>query len=364
MSRKRTTNKGLPRRVYLKNGAYRFLSPVPIRDPRDGILKQWIHLAYKAEGESVMFAALSVLLDDKAVLQNGMPYLVSEFRASKLARYSKEVQSQYRQYLTVIAHVFEDFDVVQVTTKLCADFIRASFRDKHNTARKYAGLMYKLFKFAISELGLREDNPIAQLDLSDYAAKRRTILPTHAQITEIRAASLVGADGRPTSSGRVFCCLVDMSYLCWQRAIDIRTLKESQIDGDYIRFEPSKTLKSSGKKVDIFITPQIREVINRAQAIKKEKELVNPYLFPTRKKLPYTGQGLSSMWDRALERTNITDNIVFKDLRALGATDAAKAGEKMADIQMRLAHTSSKTSEIYIKESVPGTSHLESQLPW
>ncbi|PUA18941.1 hypothetical protein [Glaciimonas sp. PCH181] len=117
--------------------------------------------------------------------------------------------------------------MVLVTTKSCADFIRASFKDKPNTARKYGGLMHKLFKFAISELGLREDNPITQLDLSDYAVKRRTILPTHTQIAAIRAASLIGAKMPPISSGPTFCCLVDMSYLCWQRAIDIRTLKET-----------------------------------------------------------------------------------------------------------------------------------------
>jgi integrase len=154
------------------------------------------------------------------------------------------------------------------------------------------------------------------------------------------------------------------SYLCWQRAVDIRTLKEAQIDGDYMRFQPSKTIKTSGRTVDIFITPQIRDVIDRAKAIKKKNKTISPYLFPTRNNLPYSGQGLSSMWDRALHRAKITDNIVFKDLRALGATDAAKAGEKMADIQTRLAHTSSKTSEIYIKESVPDTSNMSSKLPW
>lgn len=33
------------------------------------------------------------------------------------------------------------------------------------------------------------------------------------------------------------------------------------------------------------------------------------------------------MWDRARERAGITDSVGFKDLRALGATDALKAGE-------------------------------------
>jgi hypothetical protein len=45
MSRQRTKDKGLPRRVYKKNGAWRYLSTEKMRDPRDGKLKNWHHLA-------------------------------------------------------------------------------------------------------------------------------------------------------------------------------------------------------------------------------------------------------------------------------------------------------------------------------
>lgn len=182
----------------------------------------------------------------------------------------------------------------------------------------------------------------------------------------------------PTPSGPMFGCLVDAAYLLWQRAIDVRVLKESQIDGGlggYIRFQPSKTKKSSGKSVDILITPAIFEVIERARAIKKEykvfgQPLITPYLFPTRKGTPYGKSGLFSMWDRARDRIGIDkdsppeERIQFKDLRALGATDAAKAGEKLEAIQDRLVHTSKKTSEIYIKEAVPNKSKINLSVPW
>lgn len=52
-----------------------------------------------------------------------------------------------------------------------------------------------------------------------------------------------------------------------------------------------------------------------------------------------------------------------RDLRALGATDPAKAGKKLEKIQARLTHTSSKTSEIYIKEAFPDVSELDLPLP-
>ncbi|MGX9696338.1 hypothetical protein ACWYXK_05055 [Janthinobacterium lividum] len=49
----------------------------------------------------------------------------------------------------------------------------------------------------------------------------------------------------------MFACTIDMSYLLWARSIDIRTLKESQIEDGWIRIKPSKTQKTSGKAVDI-----------------------------------------------------------------------------------------------------------------
>lgn len=56
--------------------------------------------------------------------------------------------------------------------------------------------------------------------------------------------------------------------------------------------------------------------------------------------------------------------MTFKDLRSLGATNAARAGQQLKDIQKRLLHTSSKTSEIYIKEAIPEVSAIDMKLPW
>lgn len=74
--------------------------------------------------------------------------------------------------------------------------------------------------------------------------------------------------------------------------------------------------------------------------------------------------GLNTMWVRPRDRAGITDPIWFKNLRALGATDAARAGRQMHDIQKRLVHTTLKTSEIYIKEAIRDISAIDINLPW
>lgn len=373
MNRKRQSNRGLPARVYIKDGAYKFLAPEKIRDPADGKLKFWVRLAGVEEGEAAMLSALAALKSDKLGTEGTMVHLCAEFKAKKLGKYTQQTQDQYSQYLDVIANDFEAFSVAQVTTKTCADFLRNNFADKPNTARKYSAMLGKLFRYAIGTLGLRQDNPMDQIDLEEFEVGRREVLATHDQVAAVRAAGMTGADGKPTQSGPMFACIIDMTYLLWARAIDIRTLKEAQVEEGWIRIKPSKTKKSSGKAVDILVTPEIQDVIDRARALKKAKQMISPYLFPTRKGTPYAKTGLISMWDRAYDRVaeaakkdgrELGEKITFKDLRSLGATDAAKQGRQIAEIQNRLVHTSSKTSEIYIKDVVPTTSEIDMKLPW
>lgn len=389
MNRSRKTGKGLPRRVYIKHGAYYFVPTEPMLDPKDGKMKRWIPLAKVEEGEAAMLLALGTLIQDAALNVESMRYVCAEFKKHKLKRYTDETRATYGRYLDTIGDAFADFSARQVTTKSWAEFLRFHFSDRPNTAQKITALARKLFKFVISELGLREDNPIDQIELEDYETERRLILPTHEQVQAIRRAGMMSkvrkdtGKALPTASGPMFACLVDAAYLLWARAVDVRTLKESQIDGElggYIRLQPSKTLKTSGKSVDILITPAIWDVIQRARAIKegykREREKVDQvtpiyaYLFPTRKGTPYSKSGLFSMWDRARDRLGIDkdsppeERIQFRDLRALGATDAAKAGKKMDEIQARLTHTSSKTSEIYIKEAIAQVSDMNLPLPW
>ena len=382
MPRKRKNGAGLPKRVYAKHGAYYFVPREPMLDPREPASKDkksWLFLCRVDEGDAVLYTALGKLLDDKRLISGSMPAACADFKANKLGEYTDETKEAYERYLDVIATVFEDFHAAQVTTKDCADFLRAKYKGKNNTARKIAALLGKLFRFIIGELGLRQDNPIDQLDLGAYKTQRRTKLPTHEQIAAIRAGGMESTPREDTgavyatASGPMFACIIDMSYLLWARAIDIRTLKEAQIiksvvDGHlrdvHIRIKPSKTEKTSGKMVDIAITPQIAAVIERARAIKREYEVISPYLFSTQEGGAYSKSGLSSMWRRAKSRAGITDDVTFKDIRALGATDAARAGEDRKDIQTRLAHTSGKTTDIYIKESIADVSEIASTLPW
>ena len=375
MTRTRKTNLDLPRRVYLKNGAWKYQSPVKLHDPADGEMKFWIKLATVDQGKSAMLAAWAKLVGNKALDLGTVPHLCADYAAHRLEDYSKETKTTYRQYLSRIADDFEEFQVADVTTKHWSEFLRNNYKGKANTAKKITAVAANVFRYAISELGLRSDNPIDQIDLKSYKTKRREVLPTHDQVAAVRAAGLIGLDGRRTRSGPMLACLIDISYLLWQRAMDTRTLMESQIElaggqlvGGHIRLKPTKTAKTSGLALRIEITAEIAEVIERARAFKRQHGIVSGYLFPASAGRaagkPYTRTGLFSMWDRARERAKVAGEIQFKDLRALGATDAARQGESKGAIKDRLVHTSEGTTDIYIKDAVPALSKIDLPLPW
>jgi hypothetical protein len=163
----------------------------------------------------------------------------------------------------------------------------------------------------------------------------------------------------------MFGCLVDLAYLLWQRAIDIRELREAPISKSFISIRPGKTSKTSGKAVDIVITPAIEEVIHRARRIKRERDIVSVYLSTYRNGTCYDKSGLKSMWNRAKKRAGFGDvDMTFRDLRALAVTDVGKAGKSKDELNVRMARTTTDTTEIYIREVVPESSDIDPPLPW
>lgn len=108
---------------------------------------------------------LAALLGSPQLAEGSLPHACVEFKENKLGNDGKDTQDAYRRYLDVIADEFEEFRASQMTTKNCAGFLRDNFKNTPNTAKKYAALMGRLFKFITGELGLRQDKPIDQLDM-------------------------------------------------------------------------------------------------------------------------------------------------------------------------------------------------------
>ncbi|WP_081463671.1 tyrosine-type recombinase/integrase [Candidatus Glomeribacter gigasporarum] len=180
--------------------------------------------------------------------------------------------------------------------------------------------------------------------LPDPKARDRYI--TDAEYHRIRDALLIGADGRPTSSGAMVQCYIDLCYLLYQRTTEVRLLRWDQIEADGIYFKPTKTEASSGAKVRIPITAALQQVLERARQLGPIKSL---YVIHTRNGCPYTSHGMSSAWRRACARAGIED-VTLKDIRAKALTDAKRLGYSIEQLRVGAAHTDTQTTRHYIKQ--------------
>lgn len=338
------------KRVYKKHGSYYFVD----------VTHKWHRLCHVSEGEAVMAKKYSELCDEDLPT---MPRLITDWKARRLNRFSWETQKEYGRMADNVAKCFEGFRVSEVRPTNIMNFLDQNFADHANTAKKHHVILGKLFKYAMMR-GWRDDNPCEGLDLSDFATHRRSVLITHEAIEKIRNAALTGKDGEPFDWGHSFVALIDLSYLLWQRQKDIRELTDFQFQGDKLVMTPSKTLKY-GSQVEIVITTDIRQVVVRAQDARRNRGIKQcAHLFPNLQGKPYTKSGINDFWTTCRRIAGVDTRFMFKDIRALAATDAKRAGATDLELQNRLVHTSAKTSEIYVKERLPKESALHTTLPW
>jgi hypothetical protein len=153
MNRQRRHNRGLPSRMVLNHGAYYFLEPAGWRK------NKWIPLG-KDYPEALKKYA--VLLAGSQRREGTMGDLIARWKADELPRYAVKTRAEYARMTTQIGDAFQEFDAEQVRGKDVADFVR-QWKDKPNTANKYKAVLSLLFSYAVSVLGLRQDNPCREV---------------------------------------------------------------------------------------------------------------------------------------------------------------------------------------------------------
>ncbi len=83
-------------------------------------------------------------------------------------------------------------------------------------------------------------------------------------LNAVRAAIVTGADYKK-SSPRSILCLIDLAYQTAQRIGDPLALNWQNVSDEGISFHPSKTVNSSGVRLLIEMTPDLRETLDRAR---------------------------------------------------------------------------------------------------
>lgn len=145
---------------------------------------------------------------------------------------------------------------------------------------------------------------------------------------------------------------IRLKLLTGLRRGDLLRLTSADLQEDGIHVTPSKTQGSTGKRLIIEWSPELRDAIAAAKAVRPVD--IAPWLFCTRKGAGYfneakgTASGWDSMWQRFMERilveTNVKERFTEHDLRAKCASDA----ESLEHARALLAHADSQlTQRVY-----------------
>lgn len=341
MGRPRKHDTGLPAYVRIVNGSYHYRGR---------------KLCRVDEGESRMYEALA---ERKALPSSVMvPAAVANFkRDPTFTKLTPGVRKEHARLLGIFAADFADWRVDQVEATDLKRNIKHHYPDHPAAASHYKSRLSTFFRWCITDEGLIKINPCGSIQLQKPRARKTPWTP--ALFWAVRDKLLP-----------MYQCYHDLSYLLYQRTTDVRRLRLEQLRDDIIRFEPSKTLRSSGVAVDIPITPAIREVLNRAAALRKEiakkKGSIGPFVIVSRTNTAFTRSGINSAYRRADESLHGKEAMAHlnpKALRPFAATEAKRLGATMEQLKDGLAHTTIATTEGYIQAHEVPVSEVIMRLP-
>ncbi|CAG9172415.1 hypothetical protein LMG23992_02225 [Cupriavidus laharis] len=369
--RRRKKPDGLPVRVYTKNGSYYWVRK------GDG---KWIPLGRVKDGEARM---LERLAQEKRKVEamhtkGNMPGFVAEYIEKHEGKYAESYRVEWKRRGEDVRAAFHAFDIEQVDTAAIMDFLEDNWANRAAMKRAMKAWLSPFFTWAVQRRHVTV-NPCREVVVKK--PRGRDVYIPHEHFLRIRAAlasytyekTLPGGEVKvvvaKVPTGPEMQVFVDLCYLTCQRSTEIRQLRWSQIDerAGVIRFKPSKTEKSTGQAVDCPITPEIAEVLRRAQTLRggvsaqiAQDDLVVVDSHGKAK----TAAACREAWDGALVRAGLEKmDYVVKDIRAKALTDAEAAGYKMDALQVVGAHANLATTAKYIKQRKVPVSVVRLQLP-
>ena len=306
---RREENRGLPARWRFKHGAYYYRVPVGLEELWEGKkeyrLGKTLNEAYR-----VWATRLDIFANAKTM-------------AELLDRYALEViptKAPKSQELNLIAirklkPVFGHMPITAVKPIHVYQYRDKRGRDGKKAANHDIEVLSHAFTKAI-EWGLCENHPIKGKVRKFSTPPRRR----YVEDWEIEEALKVASP--------FIKAYIRLKLLTGMRRGDMLSIKMSDLKEDGIHVTPRKTAHSSGKKLIIEWSDELRASIEEITRLRKK--IYSIWLFHTNKGQPYikpdaSANGFDSIWgrfmDKVLTRTSVTERFTEHDLRAKVASD-------------------------------------------
>ena len=316
MGRKRITNRHLPPRVYLNHGAYYF-------HEKNGPAH---HLGRDLATAMVAYAKLIEVPDQARTMHHLLDRYMVDVAPQKAPRTYKDNQ---RQVMPLRAF-FGDMRPSDIRPQHVYQFLDLRGQSSPVQANREKALLSHVFSMAM-RWGIIDRNPC-------QGVKRITEKPRDRYIedTELEAFCSVAP---PIL--KVWCAF---KYLTGLRQQDMLNIRMDQIRDDGIHIDTKKT----GKKIIFKWSDELKAVVDEARGLRGK--VAGLYLFCNRRGQPYTGNGIRTIWQKAMRKAMtqgaLAERFTEHDIRAKAATDADAAG---IDARRLLAHENQATTDRYIK---------------
>lgn len=340
----------LPSRVYEKNGAWYFVD----------IKRKWHKLCRVSDGITALYTALAEInRDTEARDDEMMTALVDAWLVAKLPGYAQNTQEEYRRMAMNIRKEFVEYRVDEVQPKTIARFLDLNLSKTPSLSNKYRALLSVIMAYGVRK-GLRNDNPVREV--RGASEKKRDRYITDGELAAIKQAALLDDMKRQVPSARAFITLVDLGYLTAQRIGDLLALNWSDVSDEGISFRPAKTVNSTGVRLLVAMSPDLRDTLDAAKGGKVVS--IGPVIsLSGGSRMTY--DSAHKIWTRTCERARrqyekaCTEagsqpdprwlmDMHFHDLRAKALTDKTRA-EGAAAAQALAGHTTAAMTAHYTK---------------
>ncbi len=331
-------NRGLPARWARKHGAFYYLPPPELRAQWDG--KSWFRLgstlpeAYKVWAERI--AAPERITTIGALLDR---YLLEVVPAKAAKTATENVR-----HIATLRPVFGGMALGDLEPQHVYQY--ADKRTAKTAAKREVEVLSHAMSKAV-QWGLIKANPLTgQVRLSKSAPRTRYV-----EDWELVEVMNLTPRKRKGSVGMIQAYL-RLKMLTGLRQRDLLLLTVSDCKEDGIHVTPSKTRKSSGKRVIYAWTPELSSAV---EAAKEVRPALSPYLFCNRYGAGFVDEstGTASDWNnlwqnfmaRVLKETKVTERFTEHDLRAKVGSDA----ESLERARQLLAHADTKITERFYR---------------
>lgn len=322
MGRRRKNNFNLPPRMYLKHGAYYYVS-------REN---KWIRLS---EDKVIAFAKWAEI-EGETPRENGTEKPLTGSVGALIEKYMIEIAPR-KAKLTCQGNLIEAKNLNEVFGKMLVLEIRpmhiAKYLDIRGIkapvrANREISLLSHMFSYAM-RWGQVDRNPC--LGVAKHTEKGRDRYITDQEF-----------EGVKTFASDLITTVMDFAYITALRKGDILNLRLDKITDEGILITQSKT----GAKQLYEWSEGLVEVVQRAKSLKRP--IRGLYLFCTRQGQPYSDTGFKAMWNRVQIKWAESggQRFTFHDIRAKSLTDAKRLG---LDAQSLAGHASAEMTNHYIK---------------